>query len=211
MKFTAQKRDGSGTSAAKQLRKENLVPGVVYASDLDPINISMSVSDVEQIRRELGLNSVFDLELDGETRTVYVREISQSALKPTIYNISLQAIKKGQKLEMPLSIVVVNEDALADKEGVASTTTLEIDVIADPATAPDSVEVDVTGLAIGDSVTAGDLNLASDIELVTDAEEVIVAISAPVEEPEEVDPDAEVAEPEVIDEKEGKIVEDTEN
>ncbi|MGY0836259.1 50S ribosomal protein L25 [Aerococcus urinaeequi] len=211
MKFTAQKRDGSGTSAAKQLRKENLVPGVVYASDLDPINISMSVSDVEQIRRELGLNSVFDLELDGETRTVYVREISQSALKPTIYNISLQAIKKGQKLEMPLSIVVVNEDALADKEGVASTTTLEIDVIADPATAPDSVEVDVTGLAIGDSVTAGELNLASDIELVTDAEEVIVAISAPVEEPEEVDPDAEVAEPEVIDEKEGKIVEDTEN
>lgn len=211
MKFTAQKRDGSGTSAAKQLRKENLVPGVVYASDLDPINISMSVSDVEQIRRELGLNSVFDLELDGETRTVYVREISQSALKPTIYNISLQAIKKGQKLEMPLSIVVVNEDALADKEGVASTTTLEIDVIADPATTPDSVEVDVTGLAIGDSVTAGELNLASDIELVTDAEEVIVAISAPVEEPEEVDPDAEVAEPEVIDEKEGKIVEDTEN
>ena len=211
MKFTAQKRDGSGTSAAKQLRKENLVPGVVYASDLDPINISMSVSDVEQIRRELGLNSVFDLELDGETRTVYVREISQSALKQTIYNISLQAIKRGQKLEMPLSIVVVNEDALADKEGVASTTTLEIDVIADPATAPDSVEVDVTGLAIGDSVTAGELNLASDIELVTDAEEVIVAISAPVEEPEEVDPDAEVAEPEVIDEKEGKIVEDTEN
>lgn len=211
MKFTAQKRDGAGTSAAKQLRKEDLVPGVVYASDLDPVNISLSVSDVEQIRRELGLNSVFDLELDGKKHTVYVREISQSALKPTIYNISLQAIKKGQKLEMPLSIVIVNEDALADQEGVASTTTLEINVVADPATAPDSVEVDVTGLAIGDSVTAGDLKLASDIELVTDAEEVVVAISAPVEEPEEVDPDAEVAEPELIDEKEGKIVEDTEN
>ena len=211
MKFTAQKRDGAGTSAAKQLRKEDLVPGVVYASDLDPVNISLSVSDVEQIRRELGLNSVFDLELDGKTHTVYVREISQSALKPTIYNISLQAIKKGQKLEMPLSIVIVNEDALADQEGVASTTTLEINVVADPATAPDSVEVDVTGLAIGDSVTAGDLKLASDIELVTDAEEVVVAISAPVEEPEAVDPDAEVAEPELIDEKEGKIVEDTEN
>lgn len=112
---------------------------------------------------------------------------------------------------MPLSIVIVNEDALADQEGVASTTTLEINVVADPATAPDSVEVDVTGLAIGDSVTAGDLKLASDIELVTDAEEVVVAISAPVEEPEEVDPDAEVAEPELIDEKEGQIVEDTEN
>lgn len=208
MKFTAQKREGSGSSAAKQLRKEDLVPGVVYASDLDPINISMSVSDVEQIRRELGLNSVFDLELDGKTRTVYVREITQSALKPTIYNIALQAIKKGQKLEMPLSIVINNEDALADPDGVVSTTVLEITVVADPATAPDSVEVDATGLSIGDSVTAGDLKLADGIELVTDPEEVVVAVSAPVEEPEEVDPDAEVAEPEVINEKEGEIVED---
>ncbi len=208
MKFTAQKREGSGSSAAKQLRKEDLVPGVVYASDLDPINISMSVSDVEQIRRELGLNSVFDLELDGKTRTVYIREITQSALKPTIYNIALQAIKKRQKLEMPLSIVINNEDALADPDGVVSTTVLEITVVADPATAPDSVEVDATGLSIGDSVTAGDLKLADGIELVTDPEEVVVAVSAPVEEPEEVDPDAEVAEPEVINEKEGEIVED---
>jgi large subunit ribosomal protein L25 len=71
MKFTAQKRDGAGTSAAKQLRKEDLVPGVVYASDMEPTNISLSVSDVEQIRRELGLNSVFDLELDGKTCLLY--------------------------------------------------------------------------------------------------------------------------------------------
>jgi large subunit ribosomal protein L25 len=211
MKFTAQKREGSGSSAAKHLRKEDLVPGVVYASDLDPINISLSVSDVEQIRRELGVNSVFDLELDGKTRTVYVREISQSALKPTIYNISLQAIKKGQKLEMPLSVVIVNEDQLGDPDGVASTSVLEIDVVADPATAPDAIEVDVTGLTIGDSISAGELKLADGIELVTDAEETVVSISAPEEEPEEVDPDAEVAEPELIDEKEGKIVEDTEN
>lgn len=211
MKFTAQKREGSGSSAAKHLRKEDLVPGVVYASDLDPINISMAVADVEQIRRELGVNSVFDLELDGKTRTVYVREISQSALKPTIYNISLQAIKKGQKLEMPLSIVIINEDQLGDPDGVASTSVLEIDVVADPATAPDAVEVDVAGLTIGDSISAGELKLADGIELVTDAEETVVSISAPEEEPEEVDPDAEVAEPELIDEKEGEIVEDTEN
>ncbi|WP_233487775.1 hypothetical protein [Aerococcus sp. 1KP-2016] len=70
MKFTAQKRETVGTSAAKLLRNENLVPGTVYASDLDPINIAMAVADVEQIRREIGLNSVFDLEVEGKTRTV---------------------------------------------------------------------------------------------------------------------------------------------
>jgi large subunit ribosomal protein L25 len=201
MKFTAQKRETVGTSAAKLLRNENLVPGTVYASDLDPINIAMAVADVEQIRREIGLNSVFDLEVEGKIRTVYIREITQSSLKPVIYNIALQAIKKGEKLEMPISVVITNDDALADPDGVVATTLLEINVIADPATAPDTVEVDATGLNIGDSITAGQLSLPDGIELVTDADEVVVTVSAPDEEPEAVDPDAETAEPEVINEK----------
>ncbi|WP_233487776.1 hypothetical protein [Aerococcus sp. 1KP-2016] len=102
---------------------------------------------------------------------------------------------------MPISVVITNDDALADPDGVVATTLLEINVIADPATAPDTVEVDATGLNIGDSITAGQLSLPDGIELVTDADEVVVTVSAPDEEPEAVDPDAETAEPEVINEK----------
>lgn len=208
MKFTAKKREVAGTNAAKQLRKQNLVPGIVYASDMEPVNITMDRADVDQIKRELGVNSVFTLDIDGEAKTVFVREINTSALKPIFYNISLQAIKKGQKLQMPIAITIVNEDKLGNPDGVASVNFFEINVTADPATAPEYIEVDVSGMEIGDSITAGDLNLGDDIELDEGADEVVVSISAPDEEPEEVDPDEEAAEPEVINEKPGEIVED---
>lgn len=207
MKFVAKQREAAGTTASKQIRKENQVPGIVYSSDIDPINIQMDVADVELIERELGVNSVFDLAIEGdETRTVFLREISRSALKPIIYNISFQAIKKGQKLDINIPITVVDEDQLADAEGVASTSLFEIKVNMDPALAPETIEVSVKDLHIGDSISVSELTFdhMADAAILDDPDEAVVSISAPDEEPTEEDLAAagiEEDEPEVIDEK----------
>ncbi|MDO4670661.1 MAG: 50S ribosomal protein L25 [Aerococcus sp.] len=207
MKFVAKQREAAGTTASKQIRKADQVPGIVYSSDIDPIKIQMNAADVEQIERELGLNSVFDLEIEGdETRTVFLREISRSSLKPIIYNISFQAIKKGQKLDINIPISVVDEDQLADAAGVASANLFELKVNMDPAIAPEVIEVSVKDLAIGDSISVADVKFdhMEDAEILDDAEEVVVSIAAPDEEPSEEELEAagiEEQEPEVIDEK----------
>lgn len=211
MKYVAQKREAAGTSASKQYRKEGLVPGVVYASDMDPINIVLKRSDVEQIERELGANSVFQLDIEGDkTRRVFLRDLSRASIKPIIYNVALQAIKAGEKLEVTLPISIENEDKLADPDGVAALSMFEITVKMDPAKAPEYVVADVTDLHIGDTITVADITFdgIEDAEVLTDPEDVLVAISVPDEEPEEVSD--EEAEPEVIDEKAGEIVEDAE-
>ncbi|MDO4680602.1 MAG: 50S ribosomal protein L25 [Aerococcus sp.] len=216
MKFVAKQREAAGTTASKQVRKEDQVPGIVYSSDIDPIKVQMPIADVELIERELGVNSVFDLDIEGdETRTVFLREISRSSLKPIIYNISMQAIKKGQKLDINIPISVVDEDQLADADGVASTSLFKIKVNMDPALAPEVIEVSVKGLSIGDSVSVSELKFdhMEDAEILDDPEEAVVSISAPDEEPSDEDLEAagiEEQEPEVIDEKPGEIVEDAE-
>ena len=210
MKFVAKKREAAGTNASKKLRQEDLVPGVVYASDLEPINISMERADVELIERELGINSVFELEVEGgETRTVFLRDISRAALKPIIYNVNLQAIKKGEKLEMDIPVYIENEDKLANPDGVAALNFFEVTVDIDPATAPEYIVADVEGLDIGENITVGDLTFEGieNAEILTDPEEVIVSIAVPTEEA-EVDEEVVEAEPEVINEKEAKIVEE---
>lgn len=200
MKFTAQSRGTAGTSAAKQLRKEALVPGTIYGGSEEPVNISMAKADVEQIQRELGLNSVFDLSVDGgATHTVFVRNIDHAAIKPLIYNINLQSIKAGQKLEMPLSLQVINEDQIEDKSAVVTLNVFEIHVIIDPSKAPEVVTIDVAGKKIGDQVTIADLTIPAGVEVLDHPEEVLVSINAPQEEVEEASGAA--AEPEVIGEK----------
>lgn len=196
MKFTAQKRADVGTSASKQLRIQDLVPGTIYGGKGEPINISMSKSDVQLIQRELGLNSVFELTVDGGTaQTVFVRTIETASIKPIIYNISLQAIEAGQKLEMPIPVHVVNEEEIADKDGIVAVNYYEINVIVDPAKAPENFTVDVAGKAIGDQITVADLDIPAGVEVLIEADEVVVSIGAPQEEAES---SAEAAEPEVI-------------
>lgn len=202
MKFTAQSRGTAGTSAAKQLRKDALVPGTIYGGSEEPVNITMVKADVEQIQRELGLNSVFDLSVDGgAAQTVFVRNIDHAAIKPLIYNISLQAIKAGQKLEMPIALQVINEDQIADKTGIVALNSFEINVIVDPSKAPEALTIDVAGKEIGYQVTVADLDIPAGIEVLDNPEEVVLSINPPQEEVEEAAAEAETAEPEVIGEK----------
>ncbi|MCI5774869.1 MAG: 50S ribosomal protein L25 [Aerococcus sp.] len=206
MKFTATKREGAGTSASKKIRKEEQVPGIVYSRDIEPIKIQMPVADVELLERDYGLNSVLELDIEGdETRTVFLRDISRSALKPIIYNISFQAIKKGDKLDIDVPVQVVDDDQLADDDGVVSNSMWEVRLRIDPAKAPEAIEVSVKDLHIGDSITVADLAFdgIEDAEILDDPEETVLAISVPDEEPteEEVEEDLEEDEPEVINEK----------
>lgn len=205
MKFTATKREDAGTSASKKIRKEDQVPGIVYSRDIDPIMIQMSTADVELLERDYGINSVLKLDIEGdETRTVFLREISRSALKPVIYNISFQAIKAGDKLDIDVPVQVVDEDQLADEDGVVSTSMWEVRLRIDPAQAPETIEVSVKDFHIGDSVTIADLTFdgIEDAEILDDPEETVLAISVPDEEPaEDEEENLEEEEPEVINEK----------
>lgn len=201
MKYVAKTRDAAGTSASKKYREDGLVPGVVYASDMEPINIVLDKMDVEEIERELGSNSVFQLEIEGEeTRTVFLRDISRAALKPIIYNVALQAIKAGEKLEVTLPIWIENEDKLADKEGIASLNIFEIEARMEPAKAPEAIIADVEGMEIGDTISVADITFEGieDAEILTDMDDVLVSITLPDEEPEEEEASDEEAEPEVI-------------
>lgn len=205
MKFTATKREDAGTSASKKIRKEDQVPGIVYSRDIDPIMIQMSTADVELLERDYGTNSVLKLDIEGdETRTVFLREISRSALKPVIYNISFQAIKAGDKLDIDVPVQVVDEDQLADEDGVVSTSMWEVRLRIDPAKAPETIEVSVKDFHIGDNVTIADLTFdgIEDAEILDDPEETVLAISVPDEEPaEDEEENLEEEEPEVINEK----------
>lgn len=200
MKLKAQKRERLGTSASKQARNENKVPATIFGSDMEAQSVLIDRKEFDELLRELGRNAVFNIDLDGEETQVLIKNIDLSALKPEIYNVELNALTKGQKVTVPVTIVL---EGLEDvKEGVVTQTLNEVEVETNPLDIPTEITLNVSDLVIGDTVVVSDLKVPENVTVLAEAEETVVVVAAPRVEEEPTDGDAEVAEPEVIGEKE---------
>lgn len=200
MKLKAQKRERLGTSASKQARNDNKVPATIFGSDMEAQSVLIDRKEFDELLRELGRNAVFNIDLDGEETQVLIKNIDLSALKPEIYNVELNALTKGQKVTVPVTIVL---EGLEDvKEGVVTQTLNEVEVETDPLDIPTEITLNVSDLVIGDTVVVSDLKVSENVTVLAEAEETVVVVAAPRVEEEPTDGDAEVAEPEVIGEKE---------
>lgn len=201
MALKAELREKTGTGSAKKLRREGLVPVSMYGKDSsEAISLAVDRREFEQILREHGANAVFTVEYDGKEQQVWVKDFEYGVLKDELYFIDLEAISANQKLEVEIPVHIVNEETV--KQGTVELILQEVVVETTPANIPQNFEVDVTGLEIGDTLEVSVINLPEGVTLVTEADETLISVSAPMEEPEEIDPDAEVAEPEVIGETE---------
>ncbi|MBG9984092.1 50S ribosomal protein L25 [Aerococcaceae bacterium DSM 111022] len=198
MNLKAQLRTETGSSASRKARREGLIPVSMYGKEFETISLLIDRREFETILRQEGANAVFNVEFDGKTQQVWIKDFTPAALEDVIYDVDLEAISADQKLEVEVPLHLVNEEEV--KVGIVELIEQVILVETTPANIPSSFELDVKGLEIGDVLTVADLTVPAEVEVLLESDQTIVTVSAPVEE-EEVDPDAEVAEPEVIGEK----------
>lgn len=200
MSLKAELRTATGTSASRRARQEGLIPVSLYGKDTEATSLLINRREFEAILRESGSNAVFDIEFDGNTQKVFLKDYVRAALKDEVYNVDLEAISKDQKLQVEIPVYIINEDTI--KEGIVETVMNTILVETKPDSIPQQFEVDVEGLEIGDGIRIENITFPEGVESLAEADELVITISAPTEEAEEVDPDAEEAEPEVIGEEE---------
>jgi len=212
MKLVAEKRTQTGTSASKKARAEGKLPAVVYGTKVDSTPILLNLKEVEDTIREVGTNGVFDIELEGETLQVFVKELTTAAVKPITYHVDLLAFTAGEKVLMSIPVYVSGEDAI--EEGYVSQSISDLEVEIAPSKAPSEFVLDVSELEIGDSLDVSAIELPEDADLITEADSVVVSISAPDDISEDLEPstgeEEEQMEPEVIGESEEEEEEEEE-
>lgn len=200
MKIIAEKRTKTGTSASKQARAAGKLPAVVYGSEVESLPVLIDEKEFDDVIREVGVNGVFDLNLDEETFKVFVKEYSYFATKPKLYHVDLQAFTAGEKLVMAIPVYVEGEEEI--DTGILSQSISEIELEIAPEKAPDNLVIDVSELEIGDQITVAELELPEEAEVITEADEVVVSVSAPEDISDDLEPTdgetAEMPEPEVI-------------
>src|SRR3954447_4898226 len=180
-------REERGSAAARRMRKDGLIPGVVYGGGGEPTAISVAERELRKaLTTDHGLNAILDVQVNGETRPVILKEFQRDPISSRVTHIDLVVVRLDRVIQTAVSVEVVGDSPGAREGGVLQQVAREILVEALPMEVPDRIEADISTLAIGDSLRLGDLPEIEGVRFVDDPETVIATVTVPtrVEEPE---------------------------
>lgn len=193
-KLNVELREGFGKGAARRIRAEHKVPAVLYGHGTEPLHLVLPGHETALAARNS--NALLELVLpDGESHLGLIKDIQRHPLKRTLTHLDLILVKRGEKVEVEIPVVLTGETvspaiAVVDLQNL----TLSVDALK----VPEQIEIDVEGKEEGFQLFAGDVALPEGAELVTDAEILVVAVEIPrvEEEPEAEGEESEGAEAE---------------
>jgi large subunit ribosomal protein L25 len=179
--LSAELRSDRGKGVARKLRAAGRVPGVVYGHARDAQSLSVNARELDRLLSSISAGStVVELGLGGATTKTLIREVQRHPFKKVILHIDFQELVAGEKVTVDVPLVFVGVP-----EGVRLSGALleqimhSISVLADPASIPNHVDVDVTHLAMGHSLHVRDLSLPTGVEVLSDEDATICAVIAP--------------------------------
>lgn len=169
-----QKREALGKKEAKSLRSQELVPAVLYGAG-DPVHFSVPFSEMRQIVYSPGV-FLIDLDIDGTVYPAIMQDIQWHAVEEQILHIDFLKIEDGKKIKIDLPVKIKGLAKGIKAGGKLKTNLRRLKVKALAKDLPDNIEIDVTKLAIGQSIKVGDLSL-KDIEILDKKSNVVVAVT----------------------------------
>jgi large subunit ribosomal protein L25 len=175
----AVKRETRGKNEARRLRVDGQVPVVVYGGGSESLAATAALSDLAAVlRTDTGVNTVFSLDIDGEgINDVIFQDRQIDPVRGRLIHADLRRFAKGEKIEMTVPIHLLGTAVGLKDEGAVLTQAMrEIKVVCEPAKTPDSIDVDVTDLEVGQSIHVSDLKVGEGIEIALAPETVVATI-----------------------------------
>ncbi|MDX1439530.1 MAG: 50S ribosomal protein L25 [Rubricoccaceae bacterium] len=214
--LNVQKRE-TGKTATKAIRREDLVPCVLYGSHTEPKHFSAGTLDLRPLIHTSETYLV-SIKADGEEYECILKSVDFHPVTDQPLHVDFQALTRGEAITVTVPIRLEGQAQGVKDGGNLSQPLNEITIHCLPKDIPGRIAIDVTPLVIGDSLHVSDLNLPEEIELLTDPSRTIVTVSAPrLEEEPEVEEVLEMYDEEgnliegVMEEGEGELAEDAEN
>ncbi|WP_243299344.1 50S ribosomal protein L25/general stress protein Ctc [Bacillus litorisediminis] len=182
----AEKREKSRHSVLTELRQKGMIPAVVYGRKTGSTPISISEKDFLKTVREAGKNGIISLNIDGDKTDVILTDYQHDFLKNEIIHADFFAVDMSSDIEVEVPLVLIGEAAGVKDGGVLQQATHELSIKAKPKEIPASIEIDITNLQVGDTVTVADIKTkgTTTYEIKHDDSLVIASILPPKQEEE---------------------------
>jgi large subunit ribosomal protein L25 len=200
--LSAEARTETGKGVARKLRAAGRVPAVVYGHARESQALSLQTRELEKLLSSIATGStVVELALGGAITKTLIREVQRHPFKKQILHVDFQELVAGEKVTVEIPLVFVGTPEGVRLSGALLEQILHsIEVLVDPASIPNHIDVDVTNLAMGHSLHVRELALPAGLEVLSDEDATVCAVVAPraVVEETPAEGEAAAAEPELI-------------
>ncbi len=176
-------RDRVGKGAARELRRKNLVPAVIYGDGKDPLPISISTKDITKALHAGGfLSTTTNVEVDGKKHHVIPRDYQLDPVRDFVLHVDFLRVGAKTSLTIEVPVRFVNEEASPGlkRGGVLNIVRHTVEVNCLASDIPESFEIDLTGTEVGDSLNISRVKLPQGaVPTITDRDFTIATIAAP--------------------------------
>jgi len=181
--LAAEPRERAGKGAARATRRAGRIPAVIYGNKETPSMVSIHPIDLmHQIRGGGFFSKVYEIEADGKKHRVLPRDIQLHPVTDQPMHVDFMRFSKTTRLVVEVPVIFVGEEECAGlrQGGVLNIVRHAIEMRASPDSIPESVEIDLSGYNVGDSVHISRATLPGDVELtITDRDFTVATIAAP--------------------------------
>ena len=195
VKLVASERTDLGSAESRRLRREGLIPGVLYGHS-KPVAIAVAERDLRTaLTGRGGMHAVLDLTVDGGgSHSAILKEFQVSKVRGKLTHVDLQEVRLDQPIQTAVSVRLIGEPLGVKEGGVLSQVTNEVHVEALPLEIPEHLDIDVSGMQIGDTLRLSALKVPDNVTLLDNLEETVLATVAIQTRAVEVEPEVEVVE-----------------
>jgi large subunit ribosomal protein L25 len=167
---------------AGRLRKEGKIPAVIYGHN-DPVHISVDMAEFDSKFKTISENTLIQIKVDGKKEhEVLVKDFQENMLRGEITHIDFFEVERGKTLKTRVPVILTGASPGVKEGGLLEHHQHELDIECLPKDIPETVEVDISALNIGDSIHIEDLNVSDSIKILNLPEMVVVSVSSIKEE-----------------------------
>lgn len=186
IELNANIRTKTGNGPARVLRREERIPAILYGPGMDPVKLSVPTRDLERgLKKSTSAQPLFNLTVqNGEnvTHAVMIKELQTNPISREYLHVDFYKIAMDRKIRVNVPVVTTGKCKGVEMGGLLQIIRHELEVECLPMETPDTIQVDITDLEMGDSIHVEEISLPDGVELQTDVNFTVITVLSPKKE-----------------------------
>jgi len=185
VKLNINEREDRGKGAARRSRAAGKVPAVVYGRGMEPVPIEVDRREfLTALHTDAGMNVLLELKVGGKKMLALARDLQRDPVKGTLLHADFVQVDVTRTVDVEVPVNVVGEAPGVKEGGVLEQPLFTVHVRCLPTEVPEAIDVDVSGLQMGESLRVGEIRTTDKFEITNDPDEPVVSIAVPISEAE---------------------------